>query len=170
MGKPGGAPARKAAGTAMKPYNGVRAVLKTPGERFDIPESVKEPEALEAWEEYWDDPVSSIITSCDRQLLRRWVTLLDDYYRLLREANACPTIETNSNGLLPNPLYKVALAMGNQIERLEIKLGIGPKNRLNLGIQVIRHQNAAAERDRTPDSGGKVIQMTPEPDDDPRMA
>lgn len=146
MGKPGGkATGRKPPGTAISPRNGQRAVLTQVGERFDPPDHVVHERALEAWDCYWDDVVSSMATVADRGLLMRWVDAVNRYYRIVEEADEQPVVYTPSNGQMPNPLYKIALGLGNQIERMEVKLGIGPKNRHTLGIQILQQQGLAED-------------------------
>jgi P27 family predicted phage terminase small subunit len=164
MGKPGGAPPRKAPGTALSTRNGARAVLTAPGERIDPPEHITHDRALEAWENFWEDNVSSLITVGDHSLLFRWIDLVQRYWWLVEQADDEPTIHTLNNGQSANPLYKIALSVGNQIEHLEIKLGIGPKNRVSLGLQIVQGETAAHEletRQKRP--------QTPYTEEDPRV-
>lgn len=165
-GNHGQGPQQKDAGTALDLRRGARAVLTRPGERFDPPDNVQHPEALNAWEEYWADPVSSVITVTDHAMLRRWVDAVQRYYELLEKADALPEVEAGG-GFAANPLYKVALAIGNQIERMEIKLGIGPKNRASLGIQIVQAETAGKQYNEN--WGGDRTQPKIE-EPDPRFA
>lgn len=133
--------ALKAPGTAINPVRGQRAVLTTGGARFDPPAHIESPEALSCWDQYWADPVSSIITEADHQLLRRWIDMVERYYAALNQADAEPTV--GSMGQYANPMYKIAAGMEVAIARMEARLGIGPKNRAALGIQIIEANNAA---------------------------
>lgn len=164
MGKPGGAAAKKSPGTAISPRNGVRAVLTEPGQRFDPPDHIERPEALSAWEAYWNDPVSSVVTEADHPLLVRWIDLQERYWNLMEAADAEPTVITNANGMLANPLYKIALGIGSQISKLEYALGIGPKNRLGLGIQIIQQEQGKRNLER---GGPRPIPAVV--DEDPRL-
>jgi P27 family predicted phage terminase small subunit len=165
MGKPGAAPPKKQAGTAIHPMNGQRAVLTEPGKEIDLPEVVDHPMALEAWKGYWSDPVSSILTESDKSVVIRWITMLQRYWTLMDTADEQPVLYSGSNGKVAHPLYKVALAMENQIERLETKLGIGPKSRFLLGIQIINQERSKRELER-----GKPLPALPfDEEDDPRL-
>lgn len=167
MGTKGGPPAKKPPGTAVNHrQNGQRAVLTELGEPFDLPEDVKHPKALEAWEQYWNDPVSSLLTKADRSVVVRWITLCNRYWTLLDEADAEPTVASGANGLLAHPLYKVALAMENQIERLENKLGISPKARALLGIQILGFEKGKKEFER---GSGPSPEPIPDDEEDPRL-
>lgn len=165
-GNHGQASKQKDAGTALDLRRGARAVLTQPGERIELPDNIQHPEAINAWEEYWSDPVSSVITVTDHAMLRRWVDAVQRYYELLEMADATPEVVAGG-GFAANPLYKVALAIGNQIERMEIKLGIGPKNRASLGIQIVQAESASKEYNNN--WGGDRTQPKKEPEPDPRF-
>lgn len=157
-----GGPSPKAPGAAIDTRNGVRAILTTPGERFDPPASIEHPAALEAWEDYWRDPVSSLLTETDRPMLNRWVDSLQRYWVLMEKADAEPMLITAANGQVANGLYRVAAQMAMQAERMELRLGIGPKCRAALGIQIVE---AGAAINKAKASNKKP----PPPDVDPRV-
>lgn len=170
MGNHGQGAKQKDEGTAIDTRNGQRAVLTTTGERFDPPAQVVRTEALDAWEEYWDDKVSSLLTPADYSMLNRWVRTVNDYYDLLEQANELPLTEAQGGGLASNPLYKVVMAMASQITKMEAKLGIGPKNRASLGLQII--QGRQAEKEYNANWGGNRSnpQDKPKEEEDPRFS
>lgn len=169
MAKPKGQVSTKSPGTAVSARNGQRAVLTEPGERFDPPSHISRPEAIEAWEQYWEDPISSVVTVADHSLLKRWIDMVDRYYRMVEIIDDEPTVETRNNGITLHPLYKAVLALGNQIEHLEIKLGIGPKSRHSLGIQVVGAHEASGRAGVTI-GRPQLAQQAPEDDEeDPRV-
>lgn len=155
---------KKPPGTAINTRHGQRAQLTGAGRAFPIPSQISEPEAITAWEQYWEDPVSSIVTEADKQLLVRWVDMVDRYWKLIRKADREPTYMSSANGILPHPLYKVCFTLANQIERLETKLGIGPKARITLGIQIVAAEGAFRRQ------GEQQVPLVDEDDDDPRLA
>lgn len=149
MGNHGQGPAKKPPATAIGVQNGQRVVLTGEGgEPFELPEEIKNERALEAWDGYWADPVSKMLTAADKSVVIRWISMVDRYWRLMEQADENPTMETKNNGEAAHPLYKVALAMENQIERLETKLGIGPKSRALLGIQILGFEQGKREYER----------------------
>ena len=170
MAKPKGQVSTKPPGTAISARNGQRAILTEPGERFDPPAHIERPEALEAWEQYWEDPISSVVTVADHSLLNRWIDMVDRYYRMVEIIDEEPVIESKNNGMTLHPLYKAVLSLGNQIEHLEIKLGIGPKSRHSLGIQIVGAAEAAGR------AGVHIGRLQPaqngalDDEDDPRTA
>lgn len=166
MGTKGGPPARKAPGTAVSLQNGQRAVLTEPGERMRRPRGIDHPRAIEAWDCYWNDPVSSLVTDADKSVVVRWISMVNRYWKLMDEADAEPVIPTKNNGDAAHPLYKVAVALENQIERLETKLGIGPKSRALLGIQIINQERGKRELAQSPLPAAIPADFE---DDDPRL-
>lgn len=166
MGTKGGPPAKKAAGTAVNPVNGQRAILTERGERFRRPNGITHPQAVKAWDAYWEDPVSSIVTEADKPMLIRWITMVNRYWSLIEQADEQPLVRSKANGEVANPLYRVCLAMENQIQRLEVQLGIGPKSRGLLGIQVINQERGKRELER--DYSTPAL-STPEDEEDPRL-
>ncbi len=162
----GGGFGKAEAGSNVNVRTGKRIVLTQPGERFDPPAHIDHEMALSAWEDYWRDPVSSLVTDADRSLLFRWIDMVDRYWRHMDEADLEPTRTSNANGLVSNPLYKTATALAGQIATMEMKLGIGPKNRVSLGLAIVNYQ-AAEGRNNQP--APPTISASVEEDEDPRL-
>jgi P27 family predicted phage terminase small subunit len=139
--------AKKPPGSAADRRNGQKIGLGVVrGERFDLPEDVASgllPQTRDAWESYWSDPVAGVHTPADRAALLTWIEALDRHTRLLRAADKNPLVET-SQGTNRNPLYAVAEGVWKTISELQAQLGIGPKNRVALGIAVIAEQKSLA--------------------------
>lgn len=136
---------RKPPGKAVDPRNGQRAqVSRTKLERFDPPSNVSE-ESKSLWNAFWDDSVSSVLTIADKGMLSRWIELVDDRNKLLREAMKEPVTLGSTRQKQAHPLFSVAMTMEKAIQALEAQLGIGPKNRAALGIAVIAEQKGLNE-------------------------
>jgi P27 family predicted phage terminase small subunit len=140
--------AKRPAGTTVDKRNGQRVGLAVvAGQRFDLPEDVAEgllPQTVDAWDAYWSDPVAGVHTPADRAALLSWIEALDRHTRLLRAADQQPLVDT-SQGVTRNPLYAVAEGVWKTIAELQAQLGIGPKNRVALGIAVIQEQRSLAD-------------------------
>jgi len=136
---------RKPPGKAIDPRNGQRAqIARTKLDRFDPPPGVSE-ESKSIWEAFWTDSVSSVLTIADRGVLIRWIELVDDRNKLLREAMKEPVTLGSTRQKQAHPLFSVAMTMEKAIQALEAQLGIGPKNRAALGIAVIAEQKGLNE-------------------------
>lgn len=169
MARAKGGPARKAPGMAVDARNGVKAILSQPGERYDMPHregDVKwHTNAVEAWEDYWKDPVSSLLTETDRPMLYRWIDCVDRYWRLMELADESPMLTTAANGQVANGLYRVALQSHASAMMMETRLGISPKSRASLGIQILEAHTAYDQfQNSAPPATISMIE-----DDDPRM-
>lgn len=159
---------RKPAGSTVDTRNGARAALSAVvGQRFDLPPDLAAgllPQTLAAWEAYWDDPVSQVRTAADRPVLLAWVEALDRWTRLSRAADDQPLVET-SQGVTRNPLYAVAEGVWKVVESLQAQLGLGPKNRVALGIAVLAESRSLHDlnvRYETPASTQQAV--------DPRLS
>ena len=140
---------RKAPGTAADSRNGRRLELAPPtgGERFDLPVDLAGrllPQTITAWDSYWDDPVSAVRTPADRAVLLAWIETLDRWTKLTRAADQEPLQET-SQGPVANRLYVVAEGVWRTLEALQAQLGIGPKNRVALGIAVLSERRTLGD-------------------------
>lgn len=143
MAKARGGPAKKAPGTAIKSTNGVRIILKEPGERTDPPAHITHQLALSAWEDFWQDPVSSLVKATDQPLLARWVDLTQRYWAIVDELEATSLTSCDDKfKLSAHPLLQAMNGIEQAIERLEAKFGMGPKNRAALGIAIVGLEKA----------------------------
>lgn len=163
MARPKGGIVKKAPGEAIDSRNGVRAILAKPGERVPPPTNITHQYALEAWEDYWRDPVSSLLTEADMVVLYRWVDCIDRYWRLMALADAEPVVFTNANGQMANGLYRVALQCHTSAMLMETRLGISPKSRASLGIQIVEAHTAVNQFQ------GRVSETSDDDDYDPRV-
>jgi hypothetical protein len=109
--------------------------------------------AQDAWTAYWSDHVSGATTGSDLALITRWARNLDRYYRLTAEADRNPVARGSKGQPIGSPLYQLVFKLEAAIERAEQQLGIGPLNRLKLGLIVsesyktLADLNAEAEDD-----------------------
>jgi P27 family predicted phage terminase small subunit len=100
---------------------------------FDPPAGLNA-HALEVWHTYWDDPVSDIAASVDKSLIHRWIKLVNFYYQLVEAYEDMPVTYDDRSRMRPNVQFTMATQVLKHIENAEAQLGIGPKNRVNLGI------------------------------------
>ena len=157
---------KKPAGTSVDKRNGRWAELaRVSGERFDPPKGLCD-QALTQWGRYWDDAVSQVQTAADRDLLCRWISNVNRYWRLIGAADEEP-MTRNSQGQVANPLYAVALKVEASVKANEAQLGIGPKNRAALGIAVISERKSLAEMNAAYSGGADV--GTDQGEEDPRL-
>jgi P27 family predicted phage terminase small subunit len=161
---------KKAAGTAVDRRNGRQVELQVvDGRRFDLPDDVARgllPQTTAAWDAYWEDPVAQVHTPADRAVLVSWIEALDRHTRLTRAADAEPLV-TTSQGTSRNPLYAVAAEVWRTVAELQRQLGIGPANRVALGIAVASERRSLGDVNA---AYGRAEQSTPSEREDPRLA
>ena len=91
-------------------------------------------QAQTAWKGYWADVLSGVMRASDGTLIGRWVRNLDRYHRLLAEADRSPMVSGSTGQPRTNPIYDLAFKIEASIKDDEKQLGIGPLNRLRLGV------------------------------------
>jgi hypothetical protein len=164
---------RKPFGTAVDKRNGQRVAVLTAGqvERFEPPKELL-PLAAEAWDAYWGDRPSALLTPAGVTVLRRWIDALDRYLRTTAEADLEPLVTGSTGQSVPNPLYKIAEAALGTVERCERQLGIGGLNAASLGLAAITERRSLADMNSRYDGSGSASsngQPSPETvDEDPR--
>jgi hypothetical protein len=91
--------------------------------------------AVDAWHAYWTDVIAGVVRPGDAPLVDRWVRNLDRYHRIMRLADKEPVVEGSTGQQKPNGLYDLAFKIEASIKADEAQLGIGPLNRLRLGVK-----------------------------------
>lgn len=157
-------PVKKPAGTAVDPRNGDRYQLQAvTGERPELSATDRESltvAAVDAFEAVIASPIANALTRADHVILLRWVKALSNYEEAMDFANADPMSTGSMGQLIISPWFKVADSALATIKDCERQLGIGPKNRADLGITLL----AAGRVPNTP-----TRQSSPVPDEpDPR--
>lgn len=110
-----------------------------------------------AWSTYWDDALSGAVRDPDATIVVRWVKNLDRYHRLMSEADREPMVVGSTGQPKTNPIYDLALKIEASIKADEQQLGMGPLNRLRLGVALsesaksLGELNAEAEGDAEDD-------------------
>lgn len=116
-------------------------------------------EAVGAWEAYWVDVVAGVVRRSDEPLVERWARNLDRYYRLLATADADPIVTGSTGQPRPNPAYELGYKIEASIKDDEKQLGIGPLNRMRLGLALTEGRKSLTELNAEAESGAN---------DDPR--
>lgn len=108
--------------------------------------------ARDAWNAYWSDVVAGCVRVSDESLVRRWADNVNRYHLLMRMADKEPMVLGSTGQPKPNPLYDLAYKIEASIKVDEQQLGIGPLNRLRLGVKLA--EGAKSLSDLTADADG----------------
>lgn len=136
---------------------------------FEPPEGINK-YALDVWRTYWDDPVSAIAATVDKSLIIRWIKLVSFYHDLVADYEKLPVTYDDRMRKRPNVTFTMAQQVLKTLENCEAQLGIGPKNRVNLGVTLA---SAARTLDAINNEyeGGKVTASNePRVRNDPRIS
>jgi hypothetical protein len=137
-------------------------MVRTAGKAPRMPRGLCQP-AQAAWTGYWGDTVSGVTRESDTALVLRWVRNVDRYHRLIAEADRSPMVAGSTGQQRANPIYDLVLKIEASIKADEQQLGVGPLNRLRLGVafsesaKSLAELNAEAEDDGADDPRLKLI-------------
>ncbi|HEY3482778.1 MAG TPA: hypothetical protein VGL02_28170 [Streptomyces sp.] len=160
---------KKPAGAAVDPRNGRRVGLAggVPAGQPAIDRDLFLPRSLEMWDSYWSDGAAVTQTPADVMFARIWIEGYDDYLRKRAEADERPLVKGSMGQQVANPLYSVAESSLKNAIQAARQLGIGAKNRADLGITLL------AEKQALDDVNARYAGLEAaddDPDDDPRRA
>jgi hypothetical protein len=134
-------------------------MVHTAGKAPRMPRGLCKP-AQDAWTGYWGDTVSGVTRESDTALVLRWVRNVDRYHRLIAEADRSPMVAGSTGQQRANPIYDLVLKIETSIKADEQQLGVGPLNRLRLGIAFSESAKSLAELNAEAEDDGA---------DDPRL-
>lgn len=158
---------KKPAGTAVDRRNGRRAELDLgPPIEVELPRPREEYHALAlaAWDGYWSQEVAATVTPADLMIAHTWIEAYNDAVVKHREADGQPLVSGSMGQQVANPLYGVAQARMTLAMQCARQLGIGGRNRTDLGLALLAAQEAHARIGSVPEGDDS----DDDPDDDPR--
>lgn len=95
------------------------------------------PATVEDWERFWASDVALVLEAdSDMPGVRRLFQLYDDHERARRAYVDRPFIEGSQGQPVLNPMERVRESLATEIRLMEDRLGMNPKARLQLGIQM----------------------------------
>ena len=98
------------------------------------------------WENFWNsDLASAIDTKSDQQAVYRLATLIDERERIFKQAKKDRLVVGSQGQAVLNPLYSAMLKIDAEIRQLEDRLGMNPKSRISLGIQLGQMKKTLAD-------------------------
>lgn len=155
---------KKPAGSTVDKRNGRQEVIPTQSvERFDAPMGLM-PTSYEAWDDFWNDRQSWLLTRSGKPVLVRWIKAYDRYTRYSELADERPLERGSTGQMTASPYFKIADQARSVMEACEKQLGIGGLNAASLGIAAIQEKKSLADL-------GRVLQEDNDDDeeDDPRL-
>ena len=145
---------KKPQGQAVDRRNGRQATLESanPLVRFALPKrSDGEPYDLRTrrmYAAFWEDPITSVLSVTDREVVIRWAQAVDDWLKALVRAHASP-IATGSMGQeVPSPWFAIAKQALDVADRCEAQIGVGALNRARLGFSIGQAQKSLMDLNR----------------------
>lgn len=158
---------KKPAGTAVDRRNGRRAELGAAG-HVTVPAIDRDAfldESLIIWDAYWQDAAAASQAPADRMMAVLWIEAYDDYQRKKSIADETPIVKGSQGQEVANPMYAVAKDAMQIVMQCAKQLGVGAKNRADLGIALL------SEKAALDDVNARYVQEVTgdDDDDDPRV-
>jgi len=89
------------------------------------------------WNDFWQsDLAAAIDIKSDLPVIQRLASLMDERERIFKQAKKDRLVVGSQGQVVLNPLYKALLSIDAEIRNLEDRIGLNPKARVSLGIQI----------------------------------
>jgi P27 family predicted phage terminase small subunit len=89
------------------------------------------------WEDFWNSDLATAIDhKSDQSAVYRLATLIDERERVYKQAKKDRLVVGSQGQVVLNPLYSAMLKLDAEIRQLEDRIGMNPKSRVSLGIQI----------------------------------
>lgn len=94
------------------------------------------PETVAAWAALGAEPQAQQLTGAQRIVARRWIEAFDAYLRALELVKNTPMVQGSTGQPVVNPLWGVVASREAAMEKAERQLGVGLKNKADLGLTI----------------------------------
>lgn len=91
-------------------------------------------ESIEFWRDIWMEPQAKGFTRGDRAVLERYILAYDEWIGALAAVSMEPTVTGSMGQVVAHPLMSWVQSREAVMERCEKQLGLGLRNRADLGI------------------------------------
>ena len=89
------------------------------------------------WDQFWtSDLATAIDVKSDLNTVIRLATLIDERERIYKQAKKDRLVVGSKGQVVLNPLYSALLKIDAEIRQMEDRIGLSPKARVSLGIQI----------------------------------
>ena len=89
------------------------------------------------WNDFWESDLSSAIDiKSDLPVIQRLASLMDERERIFKQAKKDRLVVGSQGQVVLNPLYNALLKIDAEIRQMEDRIGLSPKARVSLGIQI----------------------------------
>lgn len=163
------APQKKAAGKAADGRNGhvSSSLVLLPGGRESLPVMPTgwTNTTAASWDAYWTDTVAGLIQPSEVAIVCRYFEYVDEWNRTMRAFKAQRLVEGSTGQPRLNPLAGFLRELEGVMSALEMRLGLSPKARAQLGIVLGEAKRSLADLNN--DLGGND-HSDEDSQDDPR--
>jgi hypothetical protein len=91
-------------------------------------------ESKQLWESLWDERQAEQLVGVQLAPAWRWIKAFDTWLNALDEVTMMPLIGGSKGQQVANPLWAVVVSRETEMEKCEKQLGIGLRNKADLGL------------------------------------
>jgi len=127
-------------------------------------------ETRQVWASLWEEEQSSQIIGAQRVVALRWIKAYDQWHRSMKVVEAQPLVDGSQGQPVQNPLMNWVISREVEMEKCEKQLGVGLRNKADLGLTVGQLKITAADlirmqREGTPNGSNQGTLVVHEDDD-----
>ena len=98
------------------------------------------------WNNFWNSDVATAIDiKSDLPVIERLASLIDERERIFKQAKKERLVVGSQGQAVLNPLYNAMLKIDAEIRNLEDRIGLNPKARVTLGIQLVSAKKSLSD-------------------------
>jgi P27 family predicted phage terminase small subunit len=101
--------------------------------------------SVELWDAIWEEPQAKGFTVADRVVLERWILAYDAWRRAMNAVRRQPVVDGSQGQPVQNPLMAWVASRESEMEKCEKQLGVGLRNRSDLGVSIGQARLTAAQ-------------------------
>lgn len=94
------------------------------------------PSTVEAWAALWAEPQAQHLTGVQKVVALRWIRAFDEWLRALDVVVQAPMVAGSMGQPVANPMMAWVTSREAEMEKCERQLGVGLKNKADLGLTV----------------------------------
>lgn len=103
------------------------------------------PTTVEAWTALWAEPQASHLTGVQKVVVLRWIRAFDEWLRALDVVAASPMVAGSQGQPVANPMMAWVTSREAEMEKCEKQIGIGLRNKADLGLSAAQAQITAQQ-------------------------
>lgn len=109
---------------------------------------------VEAWRALWAEPQAKHLNGVQRVMAQRWIWAFEEWQRAHSQVVTAPLVNGSKGQPVAHPLMAWVTSREVEMEKCERQLGIGLRNKADLGLTTAQAQLTAQQLNEMHQQGG----------------